>query len=70
MLYAASWMLGDRAGHRARLQLHVFTVMSFVVGGIAGVLIYAKIGTALLFVAAALLLILATVTIIRARLTQ
>jgi uncharacterized membrane protein YoaK (UPF0700 family) len=60
-------MLGDRAGDRAKLQLHVFTVLSFVVGGIAGVLIYAEIGTALLFVAAALLFTIATGTIIRAR---
>jgi uncharacterized membrane protein YoaK (UPF0700 family) len=60
-------ILGDASGYRAKLRLHVFTVLSFVAGGVAGVLIYGKIGNALLFVVAVLLLILATGTIIRAR---
>ncbi|KMQ80786.1 putative transmembrane protein [Candidatus Burkholderia pumila] len=58
---------GDAHGYRTKFKLHLLTVLSFVAGGMAGVLIYGKIGTALLFVTAALLLILATGAIFRAR---
>jgi len=58
---------GDADPYRAKLQLHVLTVLSFVAGGIAGVLIYRQIGTLLLFVAAALLLVLAVRALLRAR---
>lgn len=56
---------GDAHAYRAKLQLHVLTVLSFVVGGMAGVLIYGLIGSALLFVAAALLFTLSARTLIR-----
>lgn len=56
-----------RAPAQAKLRLHVQTVLSFLVGGIVGAVIYHAIDTLLLFVASALLFLLATSTIMRAR---
>ncbi|RDS83582.1 DUF1275 domain-containing protein [Dyella monticola] len=58
----------DAAPYRAMLRLHVQTVVSFLAGGIAGVLMFQAIGMKLLFATSALLFILATHAIVRARL--
>jgi uncharacterized membrane protein YoaK (UPF0700 family) len=57
----------DTAPYRSKLRLHALTVLSFLAGGVAGVLVYQAIGTQLLFVAAALLLAMALPGILRAR---
>lgn len=56
----------DAAPYRSKLRLHAQTVLSFLAGGIAGVVIYQAIGSRLLFGAAALLLIMALMGILRA----
>jgi uncharacterized membrane protein YoaK (UPF0700 family) len=55
---------------RARLRLHCVTVVAFLAGGIAGVVVFKAIGTALLFVAAGLLAALAIPGITTARRLQ
>jgi uncharacterized membrane protein YoaK (UPF0700 family) len=47
------------SSYRSKLRLHGQTVLSFLGGGVAGVLIYSAIGNNILFVAAALLFVLA-----------
>lgn len=49
----------ERVVDRAKLRLHGATVAAFLVGGMAGVLVYQAAGALLFFVAAALLLALA-----------
>jgi uncharacterized membrane protein YoaK (UPF0700 family) len=56
----------DAAPYRSKLQLHVQTVLSFLAGGVVGVLVYQAIGSRLLFGAAALLLVIALAGILRA----
>jgi uncharacterized membrane protein YoaK (UPF0700 family) len=58
---------GEAAVYGARLRLHAFTVLSFLVGGVAGVLIYREIGILLLFVAAAMLFVLSSRALFRAK---
>jgi uncharacterized membrane protein YoaK (UPF0700 family) len=53
--------------YRANLRLHTHTVLSFLVGGVIGVMIYQVIGTWLLFVMAAVLFLLAANAILRSR---
>ncbi|HEX7813691.1 YoaK family protein [Dyella sp.] len=49
----------DNTGpYRSRLRLHVQTVLSFLLGGVVGVLLYQVMGYKLLFVAAAILLMM------------
>jgi uncharacterized membrane protein YoaK (UPF0700 family) len=50
-----------------RLRLHVQTVLSFLAGGVAGIVVYQAIGTRLLFAAALLLFAMAITAIVRAR---
>lgn len=57
----------QRPAHLARLRLHTQTVLSFLGGGVAGVLAYQRIQTNVLFVAAAVLLVMAAVGISRSR---
>jgi VIT1/CCC1 family predicted Fe2+/Mn2+ transporter len=45
--------------NRIKLQLHVQTVLFFLLGGIVGVVVYQLIGSQLLFAAAAVLFALA-----------
>jgi uncharacterized membrane protein YoaK (UPF0700 family) len=54
------------APYRMRLRLHTQTVLSFLLGGIAGVLLYQAIGSQLLFATAALLFVIAGNAIIKA----
>ncbi|VVE82949.1 YoaK family protein [Pandoraea sputorum] len=58
---------GMSDGYREKLGLHVRTVLSFLIGGVLGVVLYRYIGLALLFVAAAGLFVLATSGIVRSR---
>lgn len=53
--------------HRRKLALHVQTVLSFLLGGIIGVVLLRLIGLSLLFVASAILLMLSMGAIVRAR---
>lgn len=55
------------APYSARLRLHVQTVLSFLAGGVAGMVAYQVIGTRLLFAAAVLLFAMATMAIVRDR---
>jgi len=55
----------EAAPYRSKLRLHVQTVLSFLAGGIAGVVIYQAIGTRLLFTTAALLFMMAGNAIVR-----
>ncbi|WP_428983610.1 DUF1275 family protein [Paraburkholderia phymatum] len=57
----------ELAPHSTRLRLHVQTVLSFLAGGVAGMVVYEAIGTRLLFAAAILLFAMAITAIIRAR---
>ncbi|MBA9071701.1 uncharacterized membrane protein YoaK (UPF0700 family) [Methylobacterium sp. RAS18] len=58
------------AAEWAKLRLHLVTVVAFLGGGILGVLLYCWLGTALLFVAACLLAVLAIPGISTARRLQ
>jgi uncharacterized membrane protein YoaK (UPF0700 family) len=58
----------DAAPYRSKLRLYVQTVLSFLVGGIAGVVVYQAIGTKLLFATAVLLFMMAGNAIVRSRL--
>ena len=58
---------GVTGSHREKLGLHVRTVLSFLAGGVLGVMLYHYIGLSLLFVAASGLLVLAASAIIRSR---
>lgn len=55
---------------RAKLRLHLVTVVAFLAGGILGALLYRWLGAALLFVAACLLAVLAIPGIITERRLQ
>ncbi|MCJ2101968.1 YoaK family protein [Methylobacterium sp. E-046] len=55
---------------RAKLRLHVVTVLAFLAGGAVGVVLYRLLGTGLLFVAGALLAMLAIPGINAARRLQ
>jgi uncharacterized membrane protein YoaK (UPF0700 family) len=57
----------EAASYRSKLRLHVQTVLSFLAGGIAGVLVYQAMGTKLLFATAALLFMMAGNAIVRSR---
>ncbi|MFC0085322.1 YoaK family protein [Dyella flava] len=57
----------EAAPYRSKLRLHVQTVLSFLAGGIAGVVVYQAIGTRLLFATAALLFMMAGQAILRSR---
>ena len=50
-----------------KLRLHLYTILSFLVGGILGVLVYRAIGGYLLLLAAATLVVIALNAILRAR---
>jgi uncharacterized membrane protein YoaK (UPF0700 family) len=56
----------DAAPYRSKLRLHVQTVLSFLAGGVVGVVVYQSIGNQLLFGSAAVLLAMALVGILRA----
>ena len=56
--------------YRSRLKLHSQTILSFLAGGFAGVLIYQGIGDGLLFVVALLLLTMASNGLWRVRALQ
>ncbi|GLQ99063.1 YoaK family protein [Dyella mobilis] len=58
----------EAAPYRSKLRLHVQTVVSFLAGGIAGVVIYQSVGTKLLFATAALLFAMAGNAIVRSHL--
>lgn len=58
----------DAASYWSKLRLHVQTVLSFLAGGVAGVVAYQIMGTRLLFVTATLLLLMAGHAITRSRL--
>lgn len=60
----------ESARYRTKLRLHSQTVLSFLAGGVAGVVVYQAIGTQLLFVVAALLFAMAFAAIVRARRTM
>ena len=53
--------------YRAKLRLHMQTVLSFLAGGVVGVVIYQVIGTWLLLAMAAVLFMLAANAIVRSR---
>ncbi|GLU31259.1 YoaK family protein [Trinickia caryophylli] len=57
----------ELAPYSARLRLHVQTVLSFLTGGVAGIIVYRAIGTRLLFAVALLLFAMAITAIVRAR---
>ncbi len=57
----------DAAPYWSKLRLHAQTVLSFLGGGVIGVLVYRAIGTLLLFAAAALLFALASAAIFQVR---
>lgn len=57
----------DAPVHLAKLRLHTQTVLSFLAGGVAGVLAYQRIGTNVLFLAAAVLLLISLVGLARSR---
>ena len=57
----------ELAAYRTKLRLHAQTVLSFLGGGVVGVLIYQAIGVRLLFAAAVLLFGMALMAIVRAR---
>ncbi|MDR3446681.1 YoaK family protein [Dyella sp.] len=54
------------APYRMKLRLHTQTVLSFLAGGVVGVILYQSIGNQLLFAAAAVLFAIAGSAIIRA----
>jgi uncharacterized membrane protein YoaK (UPF0700 family) len=56
----------DAAPYRTKLRLHVQTVLSFLGGGVVGVLVYQAIGNRLLFGTAIILLVMALAGIVRA----
>lgn len=58
----------DAASYWSELRLHVQTVLSFLAGGVAGVVAYQIMGTRLLFVTATLLFLMAGHAITRSRL--
>ncbi len=51
--------LADAASYRSKFRLHSQTVLSFLGGGIVGVIAYQAIGDFILFAAAALLVVIA-----------
>jgi uncharacterized membrane protein YoaK (UPF0700 family) len=53
--------------YQSKLRLHGQTLLSFLAGGIVGVLVYQVIGTALLFVAGGVLLAMGLTGIVRVR---
>jgi len=59
--------LGDIGNVRARLRLHAETILSFLVGGIIGIFLYRMINGATLWIAAAVLGVIAVSTLRRAR---
>src|ERR1700692_3568311 len=60
----------DAAPYRSKLRLHVQTVLSFLAGGVVGVVIYQAIGGVLLFGAAGLLLAMALAGLLRVRMLR
>jgi uncharacterized membrane protein YoaK (UPF0700 family) len=60
----------DAASYRSKFRLHSQTVLSFLAGGVLGVVVYEAIGSSILFVAAALLLVLAFTGLLRARIVS
>jgi len=56
----------EAASYRMKLRLHTQTVLSFLAGGVVGVLLYQSIGNQLLFAAAAILFAIAGSAIIKA----
>lgn len=57
----------DGAANRSRLRLHAMTILAFILGGVAGVLLYGYVGGALLVGAALLLISIAVPEILKAR---
>lgn len=57
----------EARANRDKLRLHLQTVVSFVMGGVIGVVAYRHIGTGLLLAAAGILLVLAVRGLIQAR---
>jgi uncharacterized membrane protein YoaK (UPF0700 family) len=53
--------------YRSKLRLHIQTVLSFLVGGVVGVVVYQAVGGLLLFGTAALLFAISLVSILRVR---
>jgi uncharacterized membrane protein YoaK (UPF0700 family) len=60
----------EAAPYRMKLRLHTQTVLSFLAGGVVGVLLYQSIGNQLLFAAAAVLFAIAGSAIIKAHTTE
>jgi uncharacterized membrane protein YoaK (UPF0700 family) len=60
----------DARHNQTKLRLHLYTITSFLVGGILGVIIYRAVGGYLLILAAGLLTAIALDAIRRARRTQ
>ena len=60
----------DAAPYWSKLRLHVQTVLSFLAGGVVGVLIYQAIGGVLLFGAAGLLLVMVLAGLLRVRMLR
>lgn len=56
----------EAAQYRSRLRLHTQTVLSFLAGGVVGVLLYQVIGNRLLFAAGAVLMAIAASGVARA----
>jgi uncharacterized membrane protein YoaK (UPF0700 family) len=55
-----------REESKSKLVLHTSTILSFLFGGIIGILLYEVIGTSVLFIASAVLLIISVHSIIKA----
>ena len=53
--------------YKSRLRLHTQTVLSFLAGGVVGVLLYQVIGDRLLFVTGAVLMSISALAIVRAK---
>ena len=57
----------DAAHNMAKLRLHGATILSFLAGGVAGVLVYREIGAGLLFICSGALSLIATRAIFHVR---
>ena len=60
----------DAAHNRSKLRLHLFTISAFLLGGVAGVVLYRAIEGRLFIVAAMTLFVIAMLGISRARRTS
>jgi len=60
----------DAAHNRSKLRLHLFTISAFLLGGVAGVVLYRAIECRLFIVAAMTLFVIAMLGISQARRTS